>query len=83
MLSPFLFTLYTTDFQYNSESCHLQKFSDDSAVVGCIRGGDEGEYRALVGDYALYFVEWSEQNHLSLNVNKTREMVIDFGRKKR
>ena len=42
VLSPFLFTLYTTDFQYNSESCHLQKFSDDSAVVGCIRGGDEG-----------------------------------------
>ncbi|KAI3375550.1 hypothetical protein L3Q82_003877 [Scortum barcoo] len=53
VLSPFLFTLYTTDFQYNSESCHLQKFSDDSAV-----------------------------NHLRLNVNKTREMVIDFRRKK-
>ena len=79
VLSPFLFTLYTTDFQYNSESCHLQKFSDDSAVVGCIRGGEEGEYRALVDN----FVEWSEQNHLRLNVNKTREMVIDFGRKKR
>ena len=25
VLSPFLFTLYTTDFQYNSETCHLQK----------------------------------------------------------
>ena len=22
VLSPFLFTLYTSDFQYNSESCH-------------------------------------------------------------
>ncbi|KAK0143188.1 Transposable element Tcb2 transposase [Merluccius polli] len=76
---PFLFTLYTTDFQYKSESCHLQNFSDDDAVVGCIRGGGEGEYRALVDN----FVEWSEQNHLRLNVNKTREMVIDFGRKKR
>ncbi|KAM6983431.1 uncharacterized protein LKV04_011372 [Tautogolabrus adspersus] len=32
VLSPFLFTLYTSDFQYNSRSCHLQKFSDDSAV---------------------------------------------------
>ncbi|KAK0134631.1 RNA-directed DNA polymerase from mobile element jockey [Merluccius polli] len=79
VLSPFLFTLYTTDFQYNSGSCHLQKFSDDSAVVGCIRGGEEGEYRTLVDD----FVEWSEQIHLRLNVNKTRDMVIDFGRKKR
>lgn len=34
VLSPFLFTLYTTDFSYRSESCHLQKFSDDSAIVG-------------------------------------------------
>ena len=78
VLSPFLFTLYTTDFQHNSESCHLQKFSDDSAVVGCIREGEEGEYRTLVDN----FVEWSEQNHLRLNVDKTREMVIDFERKK-
>ena len=28
------------------------------------------------------FVDWSEQNHLRLNVNKTREMVIDFRRKR-
>ena len=38
VLSPFVFTLYTTDFQSNTESCHLQKFSDDSAVVGYGRG---------------------------------------------
>jgi len=78
VLSPFLFTLYTTDFQYNSESRHLQKFSDDSTVVGCIREGEAGEYRTLVDN----FVEWSEQNHLRLNVSKTREMVINFRRKK-
>ena len=78
VLPPFLFTLYTTDFQHNSESCHLQKFSDDSAVVGCIREGEEGEYRTLVDG----FVEWYEQNRLRLNVDKTREMVINFGRKK-
>ena len=51
LLSPFLFTLYTSDFQYNSESCHLQKFSDESAVVGCIGDGREGEYRALVDGF--------------------------------
>ncbi|KAM4544613.1 delta-sarcoglycan isoform 2-T2 [Odontesthes bonariensis] len=55
------------------------KFSDDSAVVGCIRDGEEGQYRTLVDN----FVEWSEQNHLRLNVSKTREMVIDFRRKKK
>ena len=78
VLSPLLFTLYTTDLKYNSESCHLQKFSDDSAVVRCIREGEEGEYRTLID----YFVEWSEQSHLRLNTNKTKEMVIDFRRKK-
>ncbi|KAL6473956.1 hypothetical protein MHYP_G00175170 [Metynnis hypsauchen] len=26
VLSPFLFTLYTTDFSYCTETCHLQKF---------------------------------------------------------
>lgn len=71
-------TLYTTDFQCSTESCHLQKFSDDLAVVGCVREGEEGEYRTLV----VNFVEWTEQNHLRLNVNKTREMVIDFWRKR-
>ncbi|XP_056281476.1 uncharacterized protein LOC130200924 [Pseudoliparis swirei] len=63
VLSPFLFTLYTSDFQYNTESCHLQKYSDDSAVVGCIRDGREEEYRAVVSD----FVKWADENHL-LNV---------------
>ena len=73
VLSLFLFSLYTTDFQYNTVLCHLQ-LSDNSAVVGCISEGQEGEYRALVDK----FVEWTGQNHLQLNISKTREMVIDF-----
>ena len=52
VLSPFLFTLYTSDFQYKLKSYQLQKYSDDSAVVGCISGGQETEYRELVE--ALY-----------------------------
>lgn len=34
-LPPFLFTLYTTDLQ--ASLSHL--FPDDSAIVGCLRGG--------------------------------------------
>jgi len=41
VLAPFLFTLYTSDFRYNSESCYIQKYSDDTAVVACVRGGQE------------------------------------------
>lgn len=36
---PFLFTLRSADFQYRSEFCHIQKYSDGTAVVGSIRNG--------------------------------------------
>lgn len=36
VLSPFLFTSCTLDFKQNTDSCHLQKVSDDTAIVGCI-----------------------------------------------
>ena len=79
VLSPVLFTLYTSDFSYKKESCHLQKFSDDTAIVGCIRDGQEREYRSLVED----FVQWCKLNHLQLNTTKTKEIVVDFQRTKR
>lgn len=76
VLSPFLFTLYTFDFQYNTEGCHLQKFSDDSAIVGCIKGEDDLEYRIAVDS----FVHWCELNQLKLNIQKTKELVVDLRR---
>ncbi|KAI4894837.1 hypothetical protein NFI96_004578 [Prochilodus magdalenae] len=76
VLSPVLFTLYISDFKYNSEFCHMQKFSDDTAIVGCVRNGQEREYRSLVED----FVEWCYTNHPNLNITKTKEMCIDFRR---
>ncbi|KAI3365930.1 hypothetical protein L3Q82_009694 [Scortum barcoo] len=48
VLAPLLFTLYTSDFFYNSELCHIQKYTDDTAIVGCIREDREEEYRRLV-----------------------------------
>ena len=76
--SPFFFTLYTTDFSYKTGSCHLQKFSDDSAIVGCINKGEETEYRAVVDN----FVSRCELNHLQLNTTKTKELVVDLRRTK-
>ncbi|KAI3363582.1 hypothetical protein L3Q82_011589, partial [Scortum barcoo] len=77
VLSPFLFTLYTSDFTYSTDSCHLQKFSDDTAIVGCVSEGNDCEYRKVIMD----FVDWCELNHLQVNASKTKEMVIDFSRK--
>ena len=53
VLSPFLFTLYTTDLQFNSESCHLQKFSDDSVYKGGRGGGAQDTGGQLCGVVAL------------------------------
>lgn len=55
-------------------TCHLQKFLDGSAIVGCISKRDEREYREVI----LEFVQWREQNHLLLKTNKTKELVADF-----
>lgn len=46
VLSLFLFTLYTTDF--NSSTHHLQMFSDDSSIVSCITDDNKEKYGALV-----------------------------------
>ncbi|KAI3352929.1 hypothetical protein L3Q82_019492 [Scortum barcoo] len=70
-------TLYTSDFTYSMDSCHLQKFSDDTAIVGCVSEGNDCEYRKVIMD----FVDWCELNHLQVNASKTKEMVIDFSRK--
>lgn len=48
VLIAFLFTLYRSDCRYNSESCHIQKYSNDTAVVACVSGGQQGVYRDLV-----------------------------------
>ncbi|KAG2457828.1 RTJK polymerase, partial [Polypterus senegalus] len=76
VLSLVLFSLYTSNFQYNTESCHVQKFVDDTAIVGCNRHGQDEEYRNLIKD----FVKWCNSNHLNLNTSKTEELVVDFRR---
>ena len=49
-----------------------------SSEVGCISKADEDKYRATVNN----FVTWCEQNHLQLNVAKTKELVVDLRRTK-
>ncbi|XP_017331588.1 RNA-directed DNA polymerase from mobile element jockey [Ictalurus punctatus] len=81
VLSPFLFTIYTSDFNsdYNSGTCHLQRFSDDSSIVGCISEEKEEEYRGVVES----FLRWSVDNHLQLNISKTKELIVDFCRNRK
>ena len=47
-------------------------------MIGCIIDGKEAAYRREVAS----LVSWCEDNNLTLNTNKTKEMIVDI-RKKR
>ena len=73
-----LYSLFTHDCL----SCHvgtkILKFADDTTVKGLITNSDESEYR----DQVNKLISWCSDNNLELNVNKTKEIIVDFRRKK-
>ena len=69
LLSPFLFTLYTTDCRGTNEAAPI-KYSDDSAILDV--PNDDNHYFTEVSK----FTEWYEMNYLMSNVSKTKELVI-------
>ena len=78
MLSPLLCSLFTHDCMARHDSNTIVKFSDDTTVVGLITDNDETAYREVVRDLAV----WCQDYNLSLNVIKTKEMIVDY-RKRR
>jgi hypothetical protein len=75
VLSPLLFTLYTSNCRSESLSCKLYKYADDTALIGLCSNTDT-EYAHEVER----FVNWCSSNFLNLNVQKTKEMIVDFRR---
>ncbi len=74
VLSPLLFTLLTHDCTPSHNSNIFIKFADDTTVVGLISNRDETNYRSEVSHLA----GWCRVNTLSLNMEKTKEIVVDF-----
>ena len=54
------------------------KFADDTTVVGLITN-NERAYREEVRALGV----WYQENNLSHNVNKTKEMIVDFRKQQR
>src|SRR4029434_5672372 len=54
------------------------KFVDDTTVVGQITNGNESAYR----DEVDRLTGWCTENNLTLNVKKTKEIIVDFRRQK-
>ena len=74
VLSPLLYSLFTHDCMARHDSNTIIKFADYTTVVGLITDNDETANREEVRDVAV----WCQNNNLSLNVTKTKEMVVDY-----
>ena len=75
ILSPMLYSLFTHDCAINSANNFIVKYADDTTLGGLI-SNDESSYRQEVSN----LVQWGQDNNLELNVNKTRELIVDFRR---
>lgn len=68
---PLLFIMYTDSCRPSQvDSLHLVKFSDDTALLPLLQGPQSDHSCALSS-----FVKWCDDNHLDLNVIKTKESI--------
>ncbi len=74
VLSPLLYSLYTHDCVSSHSSTSIVKFADDTVVLGLISNNDETAYL----DEVERLTSWCQDNCLSLNVSKTKELIVDF-----
>ena len=77
-LSPLLYSLFTLDCMSRHNSNTIVKFSDVTTVVGLIPDNEETAYMEEVRDLAV----WCQDNNLSLNVIKTKEMIVDYKKRR-
>ena len=70
MLSPLLYSLFTRDCMARNYSNNIIKFANDTIVSN----NDETAYREEVRHLAV----WCQDNNLSLNLIKTKEMIVDY-----
>uniref|UniRef100_A0A669B3Y2 Reverse transcriptase domain-containing protein n=1 Tax=Oreochromis niloticus TaxID=8128 RepID=A0A669B3Y2_ORENI len=74
VLSPLLYTIYTSDCTPTHPCNIIIKFADDTTLMGLITNDDDTAYR----DEVQRLSEWCNYNNLTLNTKKTKEVVLDF-----
>ncbi len=70
--------VHTRLYSYTQLQSHRQ-IADDTTVIGLITDNDETAYREEVST----LTKWCQENHLSLNIDKTKELVVDYRRQSR
>ena len=71
--------MFTLDCVTMHASNSIINFADYTTVEGLITNNDETAYREEMKALGV----WCQKNNLSLNVNKTKEMIVDFRKKQR
>ena len=79
-MSPVLYTLYTNDLTTIEQTHKVIKYADDTAIVGFFDGKQESLDRFTHEE--THFIQLCDDNYLKVYVNKTKEMVFDFRKKK-
>uniref|UniRef100_A0A8K9XYH3 Reverse transcriptase domain-containing protein n=1 Tax=Oncorhynchus mykiss TaxID=8022 RepID=A0A8K9XYH3_ONCMY len=79
VLNPLLYSLFTHDCVATHAYNSIITFGDDTTVVCLITNNDETAYREEVRALGV----WCQENNLTLNVNKTKEMNVDFRKQQR
>ncbi len=72
--SPALLSLHKRLCISSHSSTSIIKFADDTVVLGLISNNDETTYL----DEVERLTSWCQDNHLALNVSKTKEPIVDF-----
>ena len=73
----FFFSIYTNDLKSCYSDVEVIKYADDTLIIGNIRNDDNVNYF----DTIRKSIEWCNENNLSLNESKTKEMIFDFRKK--
>ncbi|KAI4902683.1 hypothetical protein NFI96_012333, partial [Prochilodus magdalenae] len=71
-----LYSLFTHDCVPISSSNTIIKFADDTTVKGLIRDDNNTAYR----DEIQHLFTWCHDNNLTLNTQKTKEIIMDLRR---
>lgn len=76
VLGPVLFLMYINDLP--NVICHSKYhiFADDLQIYKCLKMNDYNDHVNLINQDIKSIVEWSEHNFLSLNVTKTKAIII-------
>ena len=79
VLSPLLYSLFTHNCVALHASNSIIKFVEDATVEGLITNNDE----TANGEEVRVLGVWCQENNLSLNISKTKEMIVDFRKQQR